>query len=190
MSKRELPEAEPLNLVPIMNLVTILIPVLLMAIKSLELAVIDTTLPAISSAPPDASQELPKDPPLALKLAVTNMGIRILGANKYLYPNGAPAAVEGQSTPPTVPCMSNGACRGIDDYNWKDLTEKLYMIKQGAQSDKRDSDSVVLIPESNLRYEILVKVMDVSRSNPNAKDADGVAFRLFPNVVLAGGTNQ
>ena len=50
MSKREMPEPEPLNLVPIMNLVTILIPVLLMAIKSLGLAVIDTSLPAISTS--------------------------------------------------------------------------------------------------------------------------------------------
>lgn len=191
MSKRELPESEPLNLVPIMNLVTILIPVLLMAIKSLELAVIDTTLPAISSAPPDTSQKLPDNPPLALKLAVTNMGIRILGANKYLYPDGtAPKAAEGEKTPPTVPCKSNGACRGIDDYNWGDLGEKLYMIKKGAQADERDSDSVVLIPESNLRYEILVRVMDVTRNNPNAKDSEGTPFRLFPNVVLAGGTNQ
>jgi hypothetical protein len=84
-----MPEPEPLNLVPIMNLVTILIPVLLMAIKSLELAVIDTSLPAIStsvSAPPD---NIPDKPPLQLKMAVTNQGIRILGANEYLYPGQA-----------------------------------------------------------------------------------------------------
>jgi hypothetical protein len=188
VSKRELPDEEPLNLVPIMNLVTILIPVLLMAIKSLELAVIDTTLPAIG--PPTESAEVPENPPLALKLAVTNMGLRILGANKYLYPEGAPVAAEGEKTPPTVPCKSNSTCRGIDDYDWADLGQKLYMIKQEAQKDERDSDNIVLIPEGNLRYEILVRVMDVSRNNPSAKDSEGTPFKLFPNVVLAGGTNQ
>jgi hypothetical protein len=188
VSKKELPPEEPLNLVPIMNLVTILIPVLLMAIKSLELAVIDTTLPAIGQ--PTEVAEVPQNPPLALKLAVTNMGIRILGANNYLYPDGAPKAAEGEKTPPTVPCKSNSTCRGVDDYNWGDLGQKLYMIKQEAQKDERDSDNIVLIPESNLRYEILVKVMDISRNNPSAKDSDGNSFKLFPNVVLAGGTNQ
>ena len=86
MSKREMPEPEPLNLVPIMNLVTILIPVLLMAIKSLELAVIDTSLPAISPSVTTPPDNIPDKPPLSLKMAVTNQGIRILGANEYLYP--------------------------------------------------------------------------------------------------------
>ena len=53
MSKRKRnEEAEELNLVPIMNLVTILIPFLLMAAQFISLAVIDSTLPAIG--PPQA----------------------------------------------------------------------------------------------------------------------------------------
>lgn len=176
-----MPEEEPLNLVPIMNLVTILIPVLLMAIKSLELAVIDTTLPAIG-APTETTEDVPDKPPLALKLGITNMGIRILGANEYLYPEGRPAAAEGEKTPPDITCKSNGPCRGVEDYNWSDLSQKLATIKKGAQGDERDSDNVVLIPESNIRYEVLVRTMDVSRK---AEDKS----KLFPNVVLAGGSN-
>jgi biopolymer transport protein ExbD len=42
-------QAEELDLVPIMNLVTILIPFLLMASSFVSLAVIDSTLPAIGA---------------------------------------------------------------------------------------------------------------------------------------------
>ena len=61
--------------------------------------------------------------------------------------------------------------------------QKLGQIKKVAQDDDRDSDSVVLISDNNIKYEILVKVMDTSR-----RSADGT--KLFPSVSIAGGTNQ
>lgn len=184
MSKREMPEEEPLNLVPIMNLVTILIPVLLMAIKSLELAVIDTKLPAISPTASAAQQEIPDKPPLQLKMAVTNQGVRLLGANEYLYPGQVKTdKADEEKGKPDVPCKSNARCKGVDDYNWSDLSQKLAQIKKAAQADDRDSDSVVLLFDNNIRYEIMVKAMDTSR-----RSADG--NKLFPIVSIAGGTNK
>jgi len=180
VSKREMPEEEPLNLVPIMNLVTILIPVLLMAIKSMELAVIDTTLPAIGS-PSESTEDVPDKKPLELKLAITYKGIKILGADPYLYPGGRPAAAEGEAAPPDVACGSNDRCRGMEDYKWSDLADKLTKIKKGAKDDDRDSENVVLIPEANIKYEILVKAMDITRKNGDTS--------LFPKVSFAGGTN-
>lgn len=181
MSDREMPKEEPLDLVPIMNLVTILIPVLLMAIKSVEVAVIDTTLPAIG-APSEATEDMPDKPPLQLKVAITNSGIRILGANEYLYPEGR-AVVEGAQAPPDVPCKSNARCKGVEDYDWADLSKKLVNIKKGAQADDRDSDAVVLMPESNIQYEVLVRTMDITRKTDGE---DGM--RLFPVVSIAGGS--
>ena len=85
MSNRRQIEEEPLNLVPIMNLVTILIPFLLLAMKSFELSVIDTTAPPISKDAKDKSDELDeKDKPLALSVAITYKGLRILGADEQL----------------------------------------------------------------------------------------------------------
>ena len=144
---------------------------------------IDTSLPAISpgGAPP---QEVQDKPPLQLKLAVTNQGIRILGANEYLYPGQVKTENEDEeSGKPDVECKSKGRCKNLDDYDWSDLSQKLTQIKKAAQDDDRDSDSVVLISDSNIRYEILVKLMDTTR-----KSADG--SRLFPSVSIAGGTNQ
>jgi len=174
-------------LVPIMNLVTILIPVLLVAIKSLELVVLDTTLPAMSTAPANV-EDKPDKPPLNLSMAVTNTGIRLIGANEYLYPAGTPPTGEGASAPPTVPCKSQGKCRGLEDYDWADLRSKLTMIKTAAQNDDRDSDNVILVPESSIRYEIIIKAMDTSRNNPDILDGENFK-KLFPNVVIAGGAN-
>ena len=175
-----MPEPEALNLVPIMNLVTILIPVLLMAIKSMELAVIDTTLPAIGK-PTESTEEVPDKKPLELKLAITNKGIKILGADDYLYPGGRPVAVEGESSAPDVACNSNDRCRGLEDYKWSELSDKLTQIKKGAKDDERDSENIVLIPEPSVKYEILVRVMDITRKSGDTS--------LFPKVSFAGGTN-
>jgi biopolymer transport protein ExbD len=180
-AERKSVKEESLNLVPIMNLVTILIPVLLMAIKSVEIAVIDTTLPAIgapSSKPPD----VPTKPPLNLSLGILKNGIQIIGANEFLYPNGAPPVSEGVKSPPTIPCKSGGSCRNVDDYDWDDLNKKLVSIKKMAKDEDRDSENVILVPDSTIRYEILVKTMDTSREDANDKKS-----MLFPSVVIAGG---
>ena len=61
MGKKRLAKAEELNLVPIMNLVTILIPFLLLSVQFVSLAVIDSTLPAIG--PPAPPSEVDEESP-------------------------------------------------------------------------------------------------------------------------------
>ena len=179
MAERKKAKEESLNLVPIMNLVTILIPVLLVAIKSVEIAMIETKLPAIG-APSDQTQEVPDKPPLSLSIGIMGNGLRIIGADEYLYPGGAPTAAAGEGgRPPTVPCKSGALCRDINDYNWADLNKKLVDIKKQAIDDGRDSPSVILVPQSTTRYEIIVKTMDTARESDDMK--------LFDQVVIAGG---
>ena len=184
--KRRMQKAEDLNLVPIMNLVTILIPFLIMAAQFVQLAVIDSTLPAIGT--PQPQDEKPDKPPLNLSLAITNRGITIMGADAVLHPEGAPPTAEGEMRPPTVPCKSGGVCTNVDDYKWKEVTKLLGKIKD-MYPDESDAN-VILVPDNQVQYEILVKTMDASREDPNNKidDGDGEKSRLlFPNVVIAGG---
>merc|ERR1712167_404808 len=113
-----------------------------------EIAVIDTTLPAIG-APSAATDDVPKNPPLALSIGIMGNGLRIIGADDYLYPGGAPVAAAGEGgRPPTVPCRSGAGCKDINDYNWDDLNQKLVDIKKKAIDDGRDSPSVILVPQS------------------------------------------
>lgn len=180
--QRRKEEEQELNLTPIMNLVTILIPFLIMAAQFVNLSVIDSTLPAIGPPQPAEEQE-DDEPPLNLSLAVTDAGITVLGADAVLNPDGGDAAAEGEERPPTVPCKSGGECTDLEDYDWPELTRILNLIKD----QYPDDENVIIVPDSDMRYEIVVKTMDVARDDPENKDADDKSRKLFPFVVIAGG---
>jgi hypothetical protein len=178
MVKKRLEKAEDLNLVPIMNLVTILIPFLLAASSFVTLAVIDSTLPAIGAPPTEPPPE-DEEPPLNLSVVITDGGFTVAGAEAVL---GNEAAVEGEDPGPTVPC-SQEACPEPETYDVKELTRLMNLIK-----DKYpDDENVILVPESSIPYEVIIMTMDATRSDKETKDSDGKFRSLFPNVVIAGG---
>ncbi len=172
--KREVVE-QPLDLVPIMNLVTILIPFLLMSAQFVTIAVIDSTLPAISSepAPPDATEE----EKLTLSVAVTGEGFGILGADKVLVKDDP---VNG----PAIPCRDPN-CPRPDSYDYRELTKRLALVKDSYP----DEANVILVPEGSIPYEVIVYTMDAAREDVEDKDADSKPRELFPFVVLAAGAN-
>ena len=176
--KRKPTEDPDLNLTPIMNLVTILIPFLIMAAQFVQLSVIDSTLPAIGQPVPTDPPKPDDKPPLQLSLALSSNGINIMGADTVIYPDGKPEFAEGEERPPTLPCISGGECQNVEDYDWKTLREKLNLIKD----EYPDDENVILVPNSDTQYEIIVRAMDTSRDDP---DAD--SRTLFPFVVVAGG---
>jgi len=173
--KKRAAAAEELDLVPIMNMVTILIPFLLLSVQFVSIAVIDSTLPAIgkpTEAQPDDEEKL------NLSVAITDKGYSVLGASGVLgNPDGDGA---------TVPCLRDG-CPGVDAYDVSKLTEMLGQIKD----EYPDEENVILIPESNVPYEVLIATMDAARENPDVKvtvnGVSDVARPLFPFVVIAGG---
>lgn len=169
--KRNQP-AEELSLIPIMNLVTILIPFLLMAAQFVSLAVIDSSVPAIG--PPQPQEETDEDPPLNLSVVITDEGYTIAGAEAVLP---AESGDEG----PTIPCIET-SCPTADSYDIKELTRVLGLIKDEYPDDK----NVILVPESRIEYEVLVRTMDATREDPTVRVA-GKSRELFPYVVIAGG---
>ena len=168
MSRPDAIEEPKLNLVPIMNLVTILIPVLLLAIKSLELAAVDTTLPAIG---PDLETEVDGTPPLRMTVEILSNGFKIVGAHRYLS--------SAESTDHMVPCRSQGRCQNAADYDYTELAKTLASVKQMAAEDETEASSLVFLPADNIRYEIVMATMDATRELAGKK--------LFPNVVFAAG---
>lgn len=178
MGKKRLGEAEELNLVPIMNLVTILIPFLLMAAQFISLAVIDSTLPAIG--PPQPADAQPdEDPPLSLSVLITDEGFTVKG-------NGIDEIIgateeEGEEAGPTIPCSVQG-CPTPDAYNVTELTRMLVEIKALPGND--EEENVILVPEPKIAYEVLVLTMDATRQDPARPGDEGL---LFPFVVIAGG---
>lgn len=167
------------NLLPIMNLVSILIPFMLMTTNFVQLAVIDTTVPALAAKGERAEDE-PAEP-LTLTLYVTSQGIGVGGADAIVY-GASPPDGEGANRPPTLPCPG-GVCSMADSYDWRGLTGLLSRIKD-ANPDETD---VLIVPERRIPYEVIVRAMDASREDPDARGPDGRARALFPKVVLAQG---
>lgn len=169
--KSRLEDAKDLDLVPIMNLVTILIPFLLMAAQFVHLAVIDSTLPAIG--PPVESTDKPDEPPLNLTVIVTDQGYTVAGSSAVL------PAPTGDG--PTIPCVEAG-CPTPDAYDVKELTRLLGLVKD----EFPDEENVIMVPESRISYEVIVRTMDATREDVGTK-VEGKPRELFPYVVIAGG---
>ncbi len=173
-------DAEELDLVPIMNLVTILIPFLLMASSFVTLAAIDSTLPAIGP-PTEATETDDDEEKLNLSIAVTDEGFTVMGGDGTLRSEGA----DGEKGA-TLPCKRPG-CPTPDSYDTAGLTELLSDIKDRW----KDEENVILVPESQVSYEALIYTMDAAREDPDQKETDENGSSrnrlLFPNVVIAGG---
>jgi len=73
-----------LNLLPFMNLMTLLIPFLLVSIQFVTLAVIDSSLPAIGQPNPSDEKKEDDTPPLNLTVGVTDEGYTIAGSAAVL----------------------------------------------------------------------------------------------------------
>ena len=149
-----------LNLVPIMNLVSILIPFLLVAAQFVNLAVVDTSLPGIQK-----DSDEPVDPPeRQLSIAITDEQILVLGANDVL-------GVEDTGGY-AIPNLGQ-------DHDTSELTRVLGLVKD----ETPEIEDVVLVPDGDVSYEELIDVMDAARSE--SQDEGGRL--LFPNQVIAGG---
>jgi len=183
-----------LNLLPFMNLMTLLIPFLLASAQFVTLAVIDSSLPAIG-APQTTTEKKDDKPPLNLTVGITGEGFTVAGSAAVLGGGeGGPAAVAEKSSAPTVGMTSDdGYCRqsqcGGDPscqhetpcHDYKALKELVVQVKD----EYPDEMNVIIAPNADIPYHILVGVMDSTRDHK----PEGASERevLFPNVVIAGG---
>ena len=187
MSQKRGEEAKDLNLVPIMNLVTILIPFLLMAAQFVSYAVVDSTAPAISPTPDRTESD--DEEPLLLSVLVSPEGFAVTGNHPELSSAG-----EGEDGV-VIPCLVEDCAfdrasgeGAASAYDVRELRDVLGRIKD----DRPDEETVMLVPDATLPYEVLVLAMDATREDPDAGDAEGSNEAcngrcLFPMVVIAGG---
>ncbi len=154
---------KPPNLVPIMNLVTILIPFLLLSVTFVHLAVVDSSLPAISpGVTPDVES-------INLSVAITDRGFVVQGESPLL------ATEPEAEASPTIPRTADGKL------DFQALSELMVHVKAAHPGEH----NVILIPETQINYEEIVHTMDATREHlPEGAQAREL---LFPHVVIAGG---
>ena len=211
MAKRKTQKDEPLNLVPIMNLVTILIPALLIAVKAVTLTMIETKLPAIGPVTEAKAKDDDTEKPLAPQVIVGKTGITLNKPTMEFYFDGEiPAEYTGENPPPLIPCTGPGkACfnpcndekkqteMGCFNYDHKKLTEALVKVKKKALADGRfeeTSQNLVLMPEKDIPYIVIVHTMDAARGTKDDQaifenQSEVYKRGLFKMVSFAGGLN-
>ena len=155
------------DLVPIMNLVTILIPFLLLSVTFVNLAVVDSTLPAISPVPSDTIET----ERVRMMVAITDQGFVVRG-NSAVLEGDPEAEVKGRS----LDLLADGA------YPFAELTDLMVQVKAAHP----DEQNVVLIPENLVDYDTIIGTMDATRDwmPPGAQ----VKELLFPAVSLGSVT--
>lgn len=179
--------AEPPNLIPFMNLMTVLIPFLLLSAVFVKISILNSSLPSSVSAedsPADQPDKPPEEdkPRLNLSVAITVRGFTIMGSGAVL-PGPEPGL-------PTIPVLDDGS------YDFDALNKKMQEIKQKFPEEQ----DVIILPEIGtpdepapiIRYQVIIDAMDAVREASKMvidTDGDGKADSrvLFPGVIFGAG---
>jgi len=157
--KRRHGDPGELNLLPVMNLVTILVPLLLLGAELAHLGILESQVPAIGDDGPPA--------PLQLTVAISRVGFTLLGA----------AGAEALPVPQedlVLPC-TDARCAAPERYDYEGLQVQLARIKDAYP----DEEAITLLPDADISYQVLISTMDATRIDGDRP--------LFPRVVIAGG---
>jgi len=162
--RKRKPRAEvdvEVDMVPIMNMFLVLVPFLLMSASFLHIKAINTSVPVLGLA----STEKPVDPNLKaivvveLKKAAISLSLNA----DALKPEEA--AEWSREFPKN----------GEDPFPFHMLADHLEGIKTAYPA----SDTLIIVPNGDVLYDIIIKTMDVARYRQTET-------KLFPNVVISG----
>ncbi|MFO7891094.1 MAG: biopolymer transporter ExbD [bacterium] len=168
MMKHDIEEMH-FNITPMMNLMVVLIPLLLSSAEFVRLGIIELNLPpAASEQRMEMEKEIPEEhqKELDLTVTVTDQGFFISSSLAVL--SGA------ETNKPSLPLVD-----GQHDFDM--LTNKLYEIKQKAGTRFGDTNEIIIMAESDITYQTIVKTMDASRQ----VEVEGKTIILFPNVSFS-----
>ena len=199
---REEVETEP-NMVPFMNLMVVLIPLLLSSSEFVKIGMIELKLPESAQGNGQGdSEEAQKDIKLDVGVVITPKGFNVLHYFKQ------EAQTKGEVEIP----LKNGL------YDYEQLNRKLAEIKQKAllgiiQAVKpdlpkdaplwqlyslyvkhdfsavklfNDHENIKIVADDKIKYQIVVAVMDAARGVSTSEGS----VTMFPNVSIAGGIIQ
>ena len=162
--RREMESYEGDPLIPVMNLVCMLIPLLLYGAVFLRFMTIEVNSPRMSNVPQEQPEQNEK---LNLTVMITDQGFTFKVNPKFRLP-WMSMSTETASAGPDIP-------KKDDDWDYKELNKKLKEIKE----NHREETQIILGAEDDIKYDVLIQTMDWSRGTEND--------RLFPNVTLTRG---
>ena len=158
MARQRDESSRTLNLVPIMNLATLLIPVLLMGTQFMAVKLMN---PGPADGMENPGDDRVHD--VVPIVEVSASGFRISGAEDVL------AGPDGQ---PILPCAT-GNCMNAGAYDYTGLRRLLGHVKNAYPW----ADEVVLVADDTIPYDVLVRAMDAAREDTGQRE-------LFPRIRL------
>jgi biopolymer transport protein ExbD len=171
--ERKEPEEIILNLIPIMNLFTALIPFLLLSAAFFHLSVIQITIPVASTETGETDVAKEEDK-ITLQLDITTTEFQLVAASDTIDP-----AIIGRLKQ-NIPRIK-GANEDAEKAMYDSLRDAAYKIKGKYTA----SDTVIVTPDGAIPYEEVIGAMDAVREITIERGSMKSKVGLFPRVVLS-----
>ncbi|GAC15561.1 ExbD/TolR family protein [Aliiglaciecola lipolytica] len=149
-----------LDITSFMNLMIVLVPVLLMMMVFSRITVLELTLPELGDA--SAQTEL-DEKDKQLEIIVRNTGIEVFYPQGYLVKS--------------IPKVEQ-------EYDYAALQYVLRQIKQTLKNQELEKNQATLLLEEDISYQVIVALMDTTRSYEEVVVASVVQAELFPQISL------
>ncbi len=146
-----------LNLTPYIDFLVTLIVFLIATIIVAPAAILNINLPS-ASAPTVAPAQQEQKPSITLTVAIRHTGFTIGGSGAVL---------------PEITLKNGG-------YDYDALSQKLIEIKKMYP----DTTDVILLSEPDIKYDILIHVMDTLREAIVTENGQKRAMALFPDISI------
>lgn len=154
-----------LDITSFMNLMIVLVPVLLMMMVFSRVTVLELTLPELGEA---TEQNELDDENKQLELLVRQTGIEVFFPQGYLVK--------------ALPKIENENNELVYDYDG--LQELLKQLKQTLKNKELEKNQATLLLEEDIPYQVIIALMDTTRSYEDVVVASVVQAELFPNISL------
>ncbi|HOW16498.1 MAG TPA: biopolymer transporter ExbD [bacterium] len=166
--KKKVTALRNVNLVPLLDFIVAVIPVLLLSVSFTEYVILDASLPVFADDTNIVQQEGQEQKKLGLTVAITDDGFVVGGTGGILTVDGSGTLIK----------KNNGK------YDYDLLNKKLAEIK----SNYPEEWSIIIVPQSDTKFQDIIMTMDASREKIDI-DGKGIIKKktMFPNVVLGGG---
>jgi len=163
--KRPQKKDAELDITSFMNLMIVLVPVLLMMMVFSRITVLELTLPELGEA---TEQNELDDEDKQLEILVRKTGMEVFFPQGYLVKE--------------LPNIEDEAGELVYDY--EGLQEILKQLKQTLKNKEIDKNQATLLLEEDIPYQVIVALMDTTRSYEDVVVASVVQAELFPQISL------
>ena len=158
--RRRNDEDTDVNMIPIMNIFLVIIPFLLTSVSFFHIKAINTSVPVMADSADSADKPV-EEIKVTVILEIKPNGLRLSATAEELEPEALSLLEQ------TLKLDGDGA------YPLSELSLYLQSVKETYPA----SNTMILIPDSEIIYDTIIQAMDAARKF----DEDP----LFPNVVLS-----